>query len=241
MSCLAPHVGRLCFLAEPVMLCRTAGTVLCMLLAQSCFAGTGPDCPEISKQLGMHDAVWDDLESMSVGGVALCAAAFSSSLSTVRLAQSFTATPGIFDRVLNMPGQLVMSGVRKKWHWIAMIRTVDSGSMGYVSTMYINNEPVSETYSWLPPYARTMFSHAENVNDQWIHQHGYQISWPEGKVHAHINTALTRQGWISQSATGTVRGQSSWQRAGERLTVLVSQGKFATSLLVQHATQEATQ
>ena len=240
MACLAPHVGRLCFLSEPVVLSRTVSTVLCMLLAQSCFAGTRPDCPEISKQLGMHAAVWDDLQSMSVSGVALCAAVFSSSLSAVKLAQSFTAAPGLFDRVLNMPGQLVMSGVRKKWHWIAMIRTVDSGSAGYISTMYINNESGNLTYSWLPPYARPLFSHTESVNDQRVHQHGYQLSWPEGQVRAHINAALARQGWTPWAETGSVPGQSSWQRAGERLTILVSQSNVATSLLVQHATQEGT-
>lgn len=240
MSSTVSRVLKFYFFSESIVIRGTVSTVLSLFLAQGCFAGTGPDCPGISKRLEAHGAVWDDLQPMRVGGVALCTAIFVSSLSAVELAQRFSAAPGIFDRVLSMPDQLVMSGVRKGWHWIAMIRTRDSVTSGYVSTMYTIGESGNITHSWLPPHVQSIFSHTENVDNRRIHQQGYQLRWPVEQVRAYIHAALTRQGWTHQPDADSVPGQSSWQRVRENLTILAFPDINATSLLVQHATQEAS-
>lgn len=106
--------------------------------------------------------------------------------------------------------------------------------------MYIKLQPVPIVHQWLPPHVHAIFSHTENADDRWVYQQGYQLDWPAEQVHAYIDAALTRQGWTHHPDTGSVPGQSSWQRVGEQLSVLAFPDISATSLFVQHAIQEVT-
>lgn len=216
----------------------TAIAVLSLFLAQSCFAGSGSDCPDISQQFAVSKVKWDRVQPMVVGGVALCSATFTSSLTVVEVGQRFSKVSGVFERVLSAPNQLVMSGVAKNLHWVAMIRKQRSGTFGYVSTMNTSDGLPTAPYPWLPPQAQLVFFHAEKVNNERTHQQGYQLAWSVEQVRTHITRALSRQGWIRRSGVSDVSGQSFWHRAGEHLSILAFQDTDGSLLLIQHVMQE---
>lgn len=216
----------------------TVGVGLFLFLVQYCWAGPAPDCPDISKRLDSLGVVWDKAKPMVLNGVAVCATSFTSAQTAVETAQKFSTAYPVFERVLGMPDQLVMSGVNKDWHWVATIQLHHSGTAGFVSAMHTKtiSEPLTDD-SWLPLSASPVFSYTEEADGTRVHQRGYHFDWPLKKVRTEINTKLTRLGWARQSDTSGITGQSIWRRNNDQLSILIFSNATVTSLIAQHATK----
>lgn len=106
-----------------------------VLSVANAFAVPATEIPEITERLHFLNVQWGDTETIFLSGIGTRTVTFVSSMDGIDLARQLAGLSSVFDRLLTMPGQLVLSGIADTWHWIAVLRPVNPGTSGYVSVM----------------------------------------------------------------------------------------------------------
>ena len=165
--------------------------------------------------------VWDDVESLRVGGVFIRTAAFRSSDSGDTLARKFTKATTVFDRLLTTPGYRFLTGVRDGWHWLAQINASSSGAYGYVSVLQAASVPVIASPTWLPAHTSALFSFSDVVDGKTVTQHVHRFFGTVSALRHHLEQRLMQQGWTHQTNHDATDNTWQWNRPGGDLVVMM--------------------
>lgn len=176
--------------------------------------------PDIAHGLNSTEVDWGDVYSMELAGVPIRTSVFTSLHPVADIAQKFSKTSGLFDRVLTSPGQVVMSGINDGWHWLAALRNKADGAAGYVSVMRVMPTLPADTPLLLPVGARRVSSFKDDAGDNTVVQHVHQVAWSPDVFRNRTQEHLIRQGWEADTSPGNPGSQWHWQRNGERLAIL---------------------
>lgn len=229
-----PTVKRVVRTTVCRMLRHTVSLALFALLYVDAHASTQIDSADIVKHFSSVDVVWDDLEAMSVGGVAMRMAGFSSSDSADVVAQKLTQASSVFDRVLTMPGHLVLSGIKKSWHWLALISVSASGSYGYVSALQSRSVSPIGSLPWMPQHFPALFVIRDAHDSQMLTQYAHQFPFSWVALRKSVEQRLLQQGWKHQAGVDAVSSPWKWRRAGEQLSIVMVPDKEGTIMYTHH-------
>lgn len=194
---------------------------------------TLPYFPDIEQHLESVAVDWGEPHHLFVGGVPISTLPFVSSHSAIDVASRFSSEASIFQRVLSMPGQLILSGVKDRWHWIAVLQDGNSGASGYVSAMSGNATATLDPPAWLLPGLSAGLSISNSGNDQAVVQHVHHLVGSHGAVRDRIKKRLSDLGWKRHSDSGDIPEQWHWHRNGERLSVMMLPHSGGTLVLTQ--------
>lgn len=192
-----------------------------------------PRFPQIKHQIETEAVTWGDLQNMIIGGVPVSTLPFVSPYPAVDVASRFSSDKAIFQRVLSMPGQLILSGLKDEWHWIAVLNEDASGSSGYVSAMSSAPTTTNLLPPWMPPGSSVAPSVSNSDGEQAVVQHVHHISGTPDAVRDRLATWLSKQGWKTRSESGDIRGIQQWHRQGEELVVLLHPSRGGTVMFTQ--------
>lgn len=198
--------------------------VLCMLVLGA-FPTVGHayaqhEFPEADRYFGSVGVDWDEAQAMVVDGVPLRITTFGSPRPALEVASLFSSGNTVFQRVLTMPGQLILSGLKDSWHWIAVLRDEGSGTRGYVSAMS-SKVAAPEFPAWLQSADHTFFSISNTASDQASVQYVHQVSGSLENVQARIEGRLESMGWKRHSDPGRVGRNSQWSKDTEQLSIML--------------------
>lgn len=213
--------------------------------ASDSFASQRADYSNISAQFKTQDVVWDDAQSLLLGGVQMHTASFKSSLQADDVARQLSDSSNMFNRILTMPGQLVLSGMNGHWHWLAVIRVNVSGADGYVSAMQAATVEHSLSFPWALGHTPAMFSSDHVTDGGSVAQRVHRLSMSLHASRAQLMEQLTQHGWKRQTDPGDPdrfyhpRDQnwaSHWRRANEQVFVMAITHDNASLIFTQHMT-----
>lgn len=230
------HVLRHSPAPRLLMHSRVALAVICVL-ALAGWPRSGPwasvPFPHIKQQFRIEAVSWAEPQNMIIGGVPISTLPFVSPHSAVDVAARFSSEQAIFQRVLSTPGQLILSGVKDDWHWIAVLSDDASGSSGYVSAMSSTPIAMGAPPVWLPPGLSVALSVSNADDDQTVVHHVHHLSEAPSAVGPRLASWLADQGWKAQYDPGDIPGRQQWYRSGENLFVLMHSHLGGTVMFTQ--------
>lgn len=190
-----------------------------------------PDLPDIGQQLASVAVNWQDPHSMVLGGTPLSARAFASGRPALEVASEFSSVGSVFQRVLTMPGQLILSGMKEQWHWIAVLKDHGSGTQGYVSVMSARPDATPDHPAWMLPEMPRGISISHAAVDQSVGQRVFHFAGSRASVRDQLEKRLALRGWKHQPGPGDIGAH--WHRDGEQLTVMMFPYSGGTLVLTQ--------
>lgn len=178
---------------------------------------------------------WAGIQTVFMGGVKTHTAAFTSFTAVSDVAHALTGKLSVFDRVLVAPGQLVLSGLRDGWHWLAVILPDTKNVHGYVSAMQTGQ-------GFRTPGSAVLFSRSpvlsffhDVVDGDKVTQYVQEVRVSPDILAGLANQQLASQGWVQQGRQDTSTGPWQWRRPGENLHVLAFKGSTGTTrIFSQH-------
>lgn len=192
------------------------------------------DSTDIVQQFNSVDVVWGNVETMNVGGVAMRMAGFSSSNAADVVAQKLTKATTVFDRVLTMPGHLVLSGIKDSWHWLALISVSSSGSYGYVSALQSRSVSPIGSLPWMPQHFPALLSIRDAQDSQVLTQYAHRFPFSEAVLRKSVEQRLLLQGWKRQPGIDAVGSPWKWRQSGEQLSIVTAPDKSGTIMFTHH-------
>lgn len=209
-------------------------------------AGANVFYPNIEGRFSSSDLTWTKMQPMTVRGVPISVARFSSRRSSVGIAELFSEHD-VFQRVLTLPGKVVLSGLEDDWHWLAAIDDHKTGSKGYVSIMRtgfmprnteLATRPGSAFESWIPPHAASVFNHDIADENESVSLRTYSIALPLAAIGTQLLVNLTKQGWGLLDHSSLSTGPWHWRRQHERLSIYATAlAETDTSVFIQYVRQ----
>lgn len=235
------YVFRHGFAARIPQVLRGLLPVLCMLFpggltVKQAMAVERVYFPAIEPRFETGSLSWGQRQNMLVGGVPVSTLSFVSPHSAIDLASRLSNKSAVFQRVLTMPGQLILSGIKDQWHWIAVLSDDASGSSGYVSAMSATVITPPESSALIPAGLSLAFSAAGTGNGPAIGQHVHQLPGAPDVIRDRIASRLAGMGWHRISDVADLPGQWQWYRKGEKLSMLINQHGAGSLVLTQHYT-----
>lgn len=192
------------------------------------------DSTDIVKYFSSVDVLWGDVEAMRVGGVAMRMAGFRSSDAADVVAQKLTQATTIFDRVLTMPGHLVLSGIKESWHWLALISVSSTGSYGYVSTLQSRSVAPIGSLPWMPQNFPALYATRDAQDSQILTQYAHRFPFSHAALRKSVEQRLRQQGWKPQAGIDAVGSPWKWHQSGQQLTIVTVPDKDGTIMFTHH-------
>ena len=218
--------------------CRMMRHTVGLALLVSSFVDAHPsmqfDSTDIVKRFRSVDVLWDDVEAMSVGGVVMRMAGFRSSNAADVVAQKFTQATTVFDRVLTMPGHLVLSGVKESWHWLALISVSSTGSYGYVSTLQSRSVSPIGSLPWMSQHFPALYATRGAKDRQILTQYAHRFPFSHAALRKNVEQQLLQQGWKRQAGIDAVGSPWEWHQSGQQLSIVTVPDKEGTVMFTHH-------
>ncbi len=228
------------------LLSRRSATTVGALLISTCMANTvAADVLDRSMAITKKHIAWHEPSQMQANGVPVRFATFQSSSSAGRVAQILSRRLDLFQRVLTLPGQIVLSGIKEDWHWVAMVSTERSRAFGHVSGMALLPEPASgansatpEVPGWIPGQARPLIDHVIKDDAVSVRHQTYLINMRPQQTMGHLTNRLQQAGWTPEQNTD-LHGPSflRWKKGRQSLLLSWSAYKNDTLLVAQLGVQ----
>jgi hypothetical protein len=191
--------------------------------------------------LVVHGLRWEPMQTMLLSGVPAYLRPFSSGNAAVPVARSLAANTDLFQRMLTIPGTIVLSGLQADWHWLARVDVLAEGAKGYVSAMHISpawpgadQEGDKPGFTWLPAQAQRRFVYRSGMASPTVAQHIYSIALPVQALTAYLRRQLRVEGWEAEPTVAVMPGYSAWRRQTSRLMLFTQAGAAGTDLYIHH-------
>lgn len=204
--------------------------------AAEAYAPMKIDTADIVRHFKAVGVDWDDDETMNVGGVVLRTAGFRSTDSVNSLARKFTKASTVFDRVLTMPGHLVLSGLKGNLHWLALLSVSPSGTHGYVSALQTRSVSPIASPPWALQHSPALFSFSDVQNGQTFTQYVHRFPLTESALRTGVKRRLVQQGWKPQ-VEHDFDNRWQWRRSGEQLLIVTAPDKDGTVMFTSRTAQ----
>lgn len=171
---------------------------------------------------------WLETQAVLLRGVPAYWREFTSQTPAFQAAKSMAQYADRFQRVITLKDNILLSGVRSDWHWVAQIQSAPGGSRGRVSMLRVNEQelqassqsPGNSHFPWLAHNARLDFSQESVAGGRRMTQQLYGASLPVGQITAYVQQNLRSTGWRLEPQIANSAGPDVWRRNASRLLVV---------------------
>ncbi len=220
-------------------------SALLVLGVASADAVTSPgpvDVGALHPRLVRVTARWQAPVSARMAGVDVQAVHFQSSQGMVAMARALSRETGVFQHLLLMPGQLTLSGVDDRGHWLAEVQVAPAGSQGRVSVLRhasasVQDGPPDAMAALLPGLERQVHLQLGDKGRPVVLA-GYWSALAPDQLAAQAEQALLAAGWQSGGSGSGGDALREWRRGVQRLTALAGTGDDASFLLLMQRAGE---
>lgn len=206
------------------------------------------DVPDIAQRLALSDLWWQENHHFSAAGVPLHAREFTTRHEPAALAQAWADTATVFQRMLVLPGRLILSGLEGAWHWLASLEPTEVGTRGTVSVLFAHDSNAhlpehvvgpadavqGQIHQWLSAVG-------DRVLDSTIHEHSrdvalaaYRSDWSPAQLRDYLAARLQAQSWVPMRTAQLTDSAWSWKRGSSQLVIVVAAEGPGSVVFVQH-------
>lgn len=150
---------------------------------------------------------------------------------------------GRFEQLLTLPGELWLSGLSDKRHWLAILRARGEGTHGQLSVMLASPRaatamPVWPGLGFIERHApvKRVFSHASDSASDAVQQHAWLVGWRPERLFRFVQTQVQqRGGHILSQSKGKAGWAAVWLLDHHELDMRVVPHRSQTLLFIQVA------
>jgi len=174
------------------------------------------------------DVQWFDAHQQEHNGVVLRYANFEAKRPIIALASQFSqATPKVFQRLLTLPQQVILSGIGEAGeHWLAVIHAGEQGASGYLSSMH----PLTQEHAtpgvqnpipwWQPQGLTPVLTQALSSASREGYQQLFALPDCDVRTQQDVRKQLETRGWQLSSKAVLSDPVQVWQRQGHQVTLI---------------------